>query len=156
VTIVYRRSEAEVSAYRHEIEFIRNEGVVFQFLAQPVALQRLNGSVTGLECVRIGLGDLDSTGRRSPMSIEGSEFVIPCDQVIKAIGQERPPLASALGLATRRGFIDVNARFETSLPRVFAGGDCIRAAGACSTVMAVQDGKLAARAIHNQLTKEAA
>jgi glutamate synthase (NADPH/NADH) small chain len=156
VTIVYRRSEAEVSAYRHEIEFIRNEGVVFQFLAQPVALQTLNGSVTGLECVRIGLGDLDSTGRRSPMSIEGSEFVIPCDQVIKAIGQERPPLASALGLATRRGFIDVNARFETSLPRVFAGGDCIRAAGACSTVMAVQDGKLAARAIHNQLTKEAA
>jgi dihydropyrimidine dehydrogenase (NAD+) subunit PreT len=70
---------------------------------------------------------------------------------VKAIGQEKPSLATLLQLRTRKGFIEVNAEFETSLPGVFAGGDCIRARGAASTVMAVQDGKLAARAIHERL-----
>jgi glutamate synthase (NADPH/NADH) small chain len=70
---------------------------------------------------------------------------------VKAIGQNRPSLVSQLKLKTEKGFIQVNANFETSLPGVYAGGDCIRARGAASTVMAVQDGKLAARSIDERL-----
>ena len=70
---------------------------------------------------------------------------------MKATGQERPSLVSLLNLKTEKGFIQVDANFETSLPGVYGGGDCIRTRGAASTVMAVQDGKLAARAIHERL-----
>jgi glutamate synthase (NADPH/NADH) small chain len=73
--------------------------------------------------------------------------------VVKAVGQQKPPLAQALSLDVERGFIKVNRDFETSRPGVFAGGDCIRAHNAASTVMAVQDGKLAAAAIHLQLNE---
>jgi glutamate synthase (NADPH/NADH) small chain len=155
VIIVYRRSEAEVSAYRHEVEFVRNEGVEFRFLIQPVRVYTRNGKVSGLECRRILLGGLDSTGRPTPTELPGSEFFLEADQIIKAIGQQRPPLATALELSTTRGYIDVSSDFETSIPGVFAGGDAIRSQGACSTVMAVQDGKLAAQAIHQRLKIEA-
>ena len=150
VTIVYRRSATEVSAYRHEIEFIRNEGVNFQFLSEPARVVIEEGRVIGLVCIEISLGQLDSTGRPSPVPLPNSEFVISADQIVKAIGQQRPAIVEALGLASKRGYIDVNSQFETSIPNVFAGGDCIRAAGICSTVMAVQDGKLAALAIHDK------
>ena len=112
--------------------------------------------MTGLECIRVELGPPDSSGRPAPVDVPGSEFVIPADQIIKAIGQNKPALASRLGLETERGFIQVNADLETSVPGVFAGGDCVRAKGAASTVMAVQDGKLAAQAIHHRLGKAAA
>jgi glutamate synthase (NADPH/NADH) small chain len=79
------------------------------------------------------------------------EFVIPSDQIVKAVGQQKPALAQTLGLDVDRGFIRVSADMETNLPGVFAGGDCIRAKNAASTVMAVQDGKLAAAAIHLRL-----
>ncbi|MBV9761236.1 MAG: NAD(P)-dependent oxidoreductase [Acidobacteriaceae bacterium] len=151
VTIVYRRSESEVSAYRHEMEFVRKEGVDFCFLAQPVKVHAPEDRVTALECLRMSLGAVDTSGRPAPVAVAGSEFVLAVDQVIKAIGQQKPPLAQALGLKTQRGYIDVNAEFETSARNVFAGGDCIRASGVCSTVMAVQDGKLAARAIEKRL-----
>jgi dihydropyrimidine dehydrogenase (NAD+) subunit PreT len=151
VTIVYRRSASEVGAYEHEIEFIRNEGVDFRFLTQPVKVLARGGQVTGVECIGMALGELDASGRPLPKPLPGSEFFIPADQVIKAIGQEKQGLADALGVSTRRGFIDVNADFETSVPKLFAGGDCIRSSGTCSTVMAVQDGKLAALAIHKKL-----
>jgi glutamate synthase (NADPH/NADH) small chain len=97
------------------------------------------------------LGNADASGRPAPRPVEGSEFVIVADQIVKAIGQEKPSLAAQLKLKTEKGFIQVNAEFETNLPGVYAGGDCIRARGAASTVMAVQDGKLAARAIHERL-----
>jgi glutamate synthase (NADPH/NADH) small chain len=119
VTILYRRTEQEMSAYPHEYEFIKREGVEFRFRAQPIAVTP--------ELVRC----------------EGG-FEIPADQVVKAIGQLKP---------TGHGYIEVNADLETSIPGVFAGGDCIRAKGAASTVMAVQDGKLAAAAIHRRLTQ---
>ncbi len=151
VTIVYRRSESEVTAYRHEVEFIRNEGVEFRFFTQPVSVTTYEGKVKGLECVRVVLGELDASGRRRPELLPGSEFFISADQVIKAIGQEKPPLASVLGVATRGGYIDVNADCETNIQNVFAGGDSIRASGTCSTVMAVQDGKMAAAGIHKRL-----
>ena len=74
----------------------------------------------------------------------GSEFVLPCDAVVKAIGQEKPALAAALGLALDGGYIAVDGDLRTSLDRVWAGGDCVRVRGSASTVMAVQDGKIAA------------
>jgi len=78
-------------------------------------------------------------------------MLLPADQIIKAIGQIKPAVASLLNLQTENGFIQVDEQFQTSSPGIFAGGDCIRARGSASTVMAVQDGKLAARSIHQRL-----
>jgi dihydropyrimidine dehydrogenase (NAD+) subunit PreT len=153
VTMLYRRTENEMTAYAHEYDFIKREGVSFWFLAQPVKVHHENGTVQSLECVRISLGDPDASGRPSPKPIPGSTMMLPADQIVKAIGQHKPSLASLLKLETDKGFVRVNADFETSSPGIFAGGDCIRARGAASTVMAVQDGKLAARAIHERLAK---
>jgi glutamate synthase (NADPH/NADH) small chain len=121
VTILYRRTERDMSAYPHEYDFIKREGVEFRFNSQPIAV--------------------------TPDHVQCANFTVPADQVVKAIGQVKP----ALGLATDNGFIKVSEDFETSIPGVFAGGDCVRAKGAASTVMAVQDGKLAAAAIHRRL-----
>ncbi len=155
VTMVYRRTEQEMTAYPHEYEFIKKEGVEFRFLTQPVKIVADAGNVAGLECVRTELGSVDLSGRPSPRLVPGSEFVIPADQIVKAIGQEKPSLAASLGIETQRGFIKVDDDYQTSMPGVYAGGDCIRSAGAASTVMAVEDGKLAAGAIHRRLTAAA-
>lgn len=143
VTMVYRRTDREMPAYEHEYDFVKKEGVEFRFLTQPIA-----AGPASLECVRMELGDPDASGRRSPRPVRGSEFHIPADQIVKAIGQEPPYLAALLALDTTTGKIRVSRDFETSRKGVFAGGDCIRAKGAASTVMAVQDGKQAALAIH--------
>jgi dihydropyrimidine dehydrogenase (NAD+) subunit PreT len=151
VTMVYRRTEKEMTAYPHEYAFIKHEGVGFSFLTQPVRVRTENGVVKVLECVRMQLSSADASGRPAPQPVTGSEFLIAADQVVKAIGQEKPSLAAQLKLKTEKGFIQVNAAFETNLPGVYSGGDCIRVRGAASTVMAVQDGKLAARSIHERL-----
>jgi dihydropyrimidine dehydrogenase (NAD+) subunit PreT len=151
VTMVYRRTENEMTAYPHEYEFIKREGVQFSFLTQPVRVITRNNSVESLECVRMCLGSPDASGRPSPQPVGGSEFLLIADQIVKATGQEKPSLASLLKLKTDKGFIQVSDNFETSLPGVYAGGDCVRARGAASTVMAVQDGKLAAQLIHERL-----
>ena len=151
VTMVYRRSEKEMTAYAHEYDFIKREGVGFSFLTQPVRVLAENGAAKSLECVRMRLGPADASGRPAPQVLTGSDFSIVADQIVKAIGQEKPLVATLLKLKTQKGFIHVGAEFETSVPGVYAGGDCIRARGAASTVMAVQDGKLAARAIHERL-----
>ncbi len=151
VTMVYRRSEKEMTAYAHEYDFIKREGVRFSFLTQPVRVQVESGTVEALECARMSLGPADASGRPSPRPVAGSEFILPADQIVKATGQEKPSIVSLLKLKTERGFIQVDGNFETSLPGVYAGGDCIRARGAASTVMAVQDGKLAAHSIHERL-----
>jgi glutamate synthase (NADPH/NADH) small chain len=151
VTMVYRRTEHEMTAYPHEYDFIKSEGVDFSFLTQPVRVIAQGGKVNSLECVRMSLGTADASGRPSPTPVAGSEFVLPADQVVKAIGQQKPSLAAQLKLKTEKGFIQVSASFETSLPGSYAGGDCIRSHGSASTVMAVEDGKLAARAIHERL-----
>jgi dihydropyrimidine dehydrogenase (NAD+) subunit PreT len=103
--------------------------------------------------VRMGLGAADASGRPAPQPLSGSNFILPADQVIKAIGQQKPSIASLLGLETNRGFIKVDEALETSQPGIYAGGDCVRAKGAASTVMAVQDGKIAAAAIHRRLSR---
>ena len=151
VTMVYRRSENEMTAYAHEYDFIKREGVRVSFLTQPVRVRTENGSVKSLECIRVSLGPADASGRPFPHPVSGSEFLLMADQIVKATGQEKPSLAALLKLKTDKGFIQVSDNFETSSPGVYAGGDCIRARGAASTVMAVQDGKLAARAIHERL-----
>jgi dihydropyrimidine dehydrogenase (NAD+) subunit PreT len=151
VTMVYRRTEKEMTAYAHEYDFIKREGVSFCFLTQPVRVHAENGTVNSLECLRMSLGPADVSGRPSPQPVAGSEFSLAADQVVKAIGQQKLSIASQLKLKTEKGFMQVNASFETSLPGVYAGGDCVRARGAASTVMAVQDGKLAARSIHERL-----
>jgi glutamate synthase (NADPH/NADH) small chain len=151
VTMVYRRTEREMTAYPHEYEFVRKEGVEFGFLAQPVTVLTENGRVCGLECLRMGLGLADSSGRPTPEAIPNSNFVISADMIVKAIGQQKPSIASALSLETDRGYIRVTESLETSAPGIYAGGDCIRAKGAASTVMAAQDGKIAAAAIHRRL-----
>ena len=151
VTMVYRRSAEEMTAYEHEYEFVKKEGVEFRFLTQAVRVLAENGAVTGLSCVRTELGPPDRSGRRAPRLADCNEFTISADQVVKAVGQEKPALASLLGLEIDKGFIKVNTEFETSVSGVFAGGDSIRATNAASTVMAVQDGKLAAHAIHQRI-----
>jgi dihydropyrimidine dehydrogenase (NAD+) subunit PreT len=155
VTMVYRRSEREMPCYRHEYDFARHEGIELRFLAQPARIVLEDGRVTGLECLRVQLGAPDASGRPAPSPVPGSEFVLEADQIVKAVGQQKPALAALLGLETRKGFIAVDSDFKTSLDGVYAIGDCIRAAGAASTVMAVEDGKLAAAAIHEQLAQRA-
>ncbi|MBL8222213.1 MAG: FAD-dependent oxidoreductase, partial [Bryobacterales bacterium] len=155
VTMVYRRTEREMTAYPHEFAFIKLEGVDMRFLTKPARVITADGRITGLECTRVELGLPDASGRPAPKDEPGESFVIPADQIIKAIGQQKPPLAATLGMATDRGFLRVNSTFETSLPGVYAGGDCIRAKGSASTVMAVQDGKLAAQAIHATFEEKA-
>ncbi len=151
VTMVYRRTEHEMTAYRHEYEFALHEGIQFAFLTQPVGVKITAGRVSGIRCVKMTLGAPDASGRARPEAVPGSEFILPCDTVIKAIGQEKPVLAEVLGLELEQGYIKVNAELQTSLPRVWAGGDCVRVRGSASTVMAVQDGKMAAQSISTML-----
>jgi glutamate synthase (NADPH/NADH) small chain len=149
--MVYRRTDREMTCYDHEYDFARKEGIEFRFLSQPARVILEGGLPMGLECLRVELGALDASGRPSPMPVADSEFVLVADQIVKAVGQNKPSLAALLDLKTSKGFIAVDAGFKTSVGGVYAIGDCIRSAGAASTVMAVQDGKLAARAIHEQL-----
>jgi dihydropyrimidine dehydrogenase (NAD+) subunit PreT len=150
VTIVYRRTDREMTCYEHEYDFARKEGIEFRFLTQPARVLLGGGLPVGLECLRVELGAPDASGRPTPSAVIDSEFVLHADQIVKAIGQEKPSLARLLGLETKKGFIAVDAAFQTTMPAIYAIGDCIRASGAASTVMAVEDGKLAAAAIHRQ------
>jgi dihydropyrimidine dehydrogenase (NAD+) subunit PreT len=152
VTLVYRRSEAEMPAYPHEVAEARAEGVRFQFLADPV---RILGSyrVEAVECQRMRLGEPDEDGRRRPEPVPASTFTLPADTVVKAIGQQpRRELAewmAALELE-RDGTVRVDlATGQTSNPKFFAGGDVIN--GGASVVEAVRDGKRAAYAIDEWL-----
>jgi glutamate synthase (NADPH/NADH) small chain len=154
VTMVYRRSEREMTAYAHEYEFIKKEGVEFRFLTKPLRVAMTNGEVSGLECLRMRLGEPDDSGRPAPQPVPGSEFVLAADQIVKAIGQTKPSVAELLHLEIEKGKIRVDEFFETSVSGIYAGGDCIRVKGAASTVMGAQDGKLAARAIHARLTNQ--
>jgi glutamate synthase (NADPH/NADH) small chain len=154
VTMVYRRTDREMTCYVHEYDFARKEGIEFRFLAEPSRVVLEGGKPAGLECRRVELGAPDASGRPAPVAVKGSEFVLAADQIVKAVGQEKPSLAALLGLETKKGFIAVDDSFLTSTPGVYAIGDCIRAIGAASTVMAVEDGKLAALAIHAQLAPQ--
>jgi glutamate synthase (NADPH/NADH) small chain len=156
VTMVYRRTDREMTCYEHEYDFVRKEGIEFRFLSQPSRVVLEGGKPAGLECRRVELGALDASGRPAPVTVKGSEFVLAADQIVKAVGQQKPSLAALLGLETKKGLIAVDDGFMTSVSGIYAIGDCIRATGAASTVMAVEDGKLAALAIHVQLVPQSA
>ena len=156
VTMVYRRTDREMSCYEHEYDFARKEGIEFRFLSQPSRVVLKDGLPVGLECLRVELGAPDASGRPAPAPVEGSEFVLAADQIIKAVGQNKLTLAALLGLETRKGFITVDANFRTNVAGVYAIGDCIRSSGVASTVMAVEDGKLAAAAIQQQIVQQPA
>jgi len=152
VTMVYRRGREEMPAYDFEVAFVQNEGVDIRLLTQPIEVITEAGRVTGLRCVRMALGEPGPDGRRRPEPVPGSEFVLPCDQVVKAIGQEKlVPLFEAFGVETLHGYVRTDAELRTSNPKVFAAGDCVRLSGHALTVTAAQDGKIAAAAIAAQL-----
>lgn len=154
VTIVYRRTADEMPAYEFEYEFIKNEGVEFRFLTQPVEILGENGQVTGLKCQRMQLSEPGSDGRRQVRAIADSEWILDCDQVIKAIGQEKLlELYASFGLETEQGYVKVSHKLQTSNPQIYAGGDCIRLVGEAMTVTAVEDGKIAAKSIHEALSQ---
>jgi len=155
VTIVYRRSRAEMPATEWEVEEAEEEGVKLHFLAAPVRIMGSNGRVSGLECIKMVLSEPDASGRPRPEPIPGSEFVLMVDSVIAAIGQ-RPDLsflAEERGLKTERGNIVADPdTLLTDITGVFAGGDCVT--GAATAVEAIAAGRKAAIAIDRFLKGE--
>ena len=154
VHIVYRRTEAELPARREEVHHAIEEGIVFDMLTNPVEiLSDDRGWVRALKCVRMVLGEPDSSGRRSPVPVEGSEFEIPVETVIMALGTSPNPLVSTTtpGLETsRRGCIVADSQGVTSRQGVFAGGDAVT--GAATVILAMGAGRNAAKAIDAHLT----
>ena len=152
--IVYRRTRKEMPARAEEVHHAEEEGIEFDFLVAPVeVIGNEKKWVTGLKCVRMQLGEPDASGRARPVAVPGSEFVIPCDVVVVAVGTRANPLLTAtcpeLKL-NRWGNIVVDERGMTSLPGVFAGGDIVR--GAATVILAMGDGKRAAGAIDSFLS----
>jgi len=154
VSIVYRRSLAEMPAYAFEYDFAKMDGVIFRWLTAPVQVLGEWGHVSGLECVRMKLGAPGPDGRAKPEAIAGSTFTLPVDMVIKAVGQEgRFEWLAPLGLAMKGGRFVVDPQTgATSHPKLFAAGDCAGEGGAEATVVAVVEaGKRAAFGIDAKL-----
>lgn len=155
VYIVYRRSEKEMPARVEEIDNAKEEGVKFRFLTNPVRFQgNEKGWVEQMKCIRMKLGELDESGRRRPIPIEGSEFSMNVDTVVVAIGQKPNPLIprTTKGLQiTRWGTIVVDEKSgKTTKDEVWAGGDIV--SGAATVIEAMGMGKRAAKSIHEYLT----
>jgi len=151
-TVVYRRSEEEMPARREEVEHAKEEGVVFKLLTNPVRYLGEDGNVKQMECIEMKLGEPDASGRRRPIPIEGSEFLMDVDTVVVAIGNTPNPLVPSTteGLeTTKRGTIVVNEDGKASIDGVYAGGDITT--GAATVISAMGAGKRAARAIDEYL-----
>ena len=146
VEILYRRTRAQMPAHEEEIKAAEEEGVAIVYLAAPTAIIAKGGRVSALECIRMKLGAPDESGRKRPVALKGSEFVVACDVVIPATGQ-KPELKFLRGLATTGwGTIKADAAtYATSVPGVFAGGDCV--SGPATLIEALNAGNEAARAI---------
>ncbi|MGQ9466936.1 MAG: NADPH-dependent glutamate synthase [Anaerolineae bacterium] len=159
VHIVYRRSRDEVPARAEEVHHAEEEGVIFDFLTNPVEiLGDEKGNVRGMRCIRMELGEPDASGRRSPVPVPGSEFEMDVDMVIFALGTSPNPLIfmDAEGLQrTRHGTVVVKDEEtgRTTMPRVWAGGDVVT--GAATVVSAMGAGKRAAADINRFLAGEA-
>lgn len=156
VTIVYRRTEKELPARAEEVHHAKEEGIEFRMLTNPVeVLGNEKGWVTGLKCVRMELGEPDQSGRRRPVVVEGSEFVLETDEVIMSLGTSPNPLIASTtpGLDTdRHGCITADGSGVTSKPFVYAGGDAVT--GAATVILAMGAGRKAAAAIHKKLSGE--
>jgi glutamate synthase (NADPH/NADH) small chain len=154
VYIVYRRSKQELPARAEEAENAEEEGIIFRLLTNPVKfLGDKSGWVKGIECIRMRLGEPDASGRRRPLPIEGSEFMMDVDTAVIAIGQTPNPLIQRTteGLETTKwGTIVVQEESgETTKKGVYAGGDVV--SGAATVISAMGAGKRAARSIHKYL-----
>lgn len=151
--VVYRRSRAEMPARAEEIHHAEQEGVKFHLLTTPVAFYGEKECLRGLNCIQNKLGEPDASGRRKPVPIEGSNFHIPADVAIIAIGQSPSPLISktTADLKTAKGgIIEVDkASMKTSKRGVFAGGDVVT--GGATVIMAMGQAKIAAKTIHDYL-----
>ena len=152
--LAYRRTRAEMPARAEEILHAEEEGIRFNLLVAPVAVEGdAQRWVQGLRCVRMELGEPDASGRRRPVPVTGSEHVIPCDTVVIAIGTRANPLLTSscpdLTL-TPAGTIAIDEDGMTNLPGVFAGGDIVR--GSATVILAMGDGKRAAAAIDRYLS----
>jgi NADH-quinone oxidoreductase subunit F len=154
VTILYRRTRNEMPASEEEIEEVVSEKIPIQFLTTPVrVIADGNNRATGLECVKMQLGEPDASGRRRPEPVNGSEFTIEADAVIPAIGQEPDLSFLPEARVTERRTLEVNLEtLATGLPGVFAGGDVVL--GPATVTQAMAQGKLAADFIHKYLRGE--
>ncbi|MCX5685653.1 MAG: FAD-dependent oxidoreductase, partial [Planctomycetota bacterium] len=149
VTILYRRTREEMPAYEEEIEEALKEKVVLHELAAPKRVLSQYGQCTGIEAMRMRLGDADEGGRRRPVPVEGSEFVVACDTVLAAIGQA-PSTEAAAGVAPAGKAVPVDmASLATSVPGVYAGGDVTSGGG--TVIEAIAGGQRAACSIDRYL-----
>jgi len=154
VYLIYRRGEEEMPARRAEVVHAKEEGIEFLTCTNPIRILG-KGGVTGIECVKMSLCEMDASGRRSPEPIEGSEFTLDVDMVIQAIGTSPNPLLVSLipGLERgRKGNVVVDKNGRTSIPHVYAGGDI--ATGAATVIEAMGSAKRAAAAINAMLKGE--
>ncbi|UNO50013.1 NAD(P)-dependent oxidoreductase [Alicyclobacillus acidoterrestris] len=155
VQILYRRTENEMTAYPFEYDFAKMDGVEFRWLIAPVRIVGSN-QVEAIECRRMRLGAEDAKGRRNPEPVPGSELMIQADNVVMAIGQEKLiQLFDHFGIQHHGGIVEINDRMQTSRENVFAAGDCTFAGGGyeeATVVLAVEQGKRAADAIHRTLS----
>lgn len=155
VTLIYRRSEAELPARAEEVHHGKEEGLRFEMCTLPTKIIGTDGWVRAIECVRMELCELDQSGRRRPNPVAGSEFEIPVDTVIMAIGTGANPLltGSTKGLDLNRGYIVADAETgKTSIAGVYAGGDIVT--GAATVISAMGAGRKAAKAIHEYLSSK--
>jgi len=154
VYIVYRRSEAELPARAEEVHHAKEEGISFKLLNNPVSiLGNENGRVSGIECVEMELGEPDASGRRRPVTKEGSNFVLDVDTVIMSIGTSPNPLirSTTSGLeANKYGCLVAKENGATTKDGVFAGGDAVT--GAATVILAMGAGKTAAQSIHDYIS----
>jgi glutamate synthase (NADPH/NADH) small chain len=151
--LVYRRSRDEMPARDEEIHHAEQEGIEFLLLTNPIRiLGDGNNWVRGMECMKMELGEPDESGRRKPVPVKGSEFVLDVQTVIEAIGQKPNPIIQSTtpGLDTsKRGTVVTSESQATSRPGIFAGGDLAR--GGATVILAMRDGKKAAASIHDYL-----
>ncbi|MCR4589104.1 MAG: NADPH-dependent glutamate synthase [Lachnospiraceae bacterium] len=155
VHVVYRRSEEELPARKEEVHHAKEEGIIFDLLTNPVEiLADENGDVTGIKCIRMELGEPDESGRRKPVEVPGSEFVIDVDMVIMSLGTSPNPLISSttkgLEINKRKCIVAEEENGLTSKEGVFAGGDAVT--GAATVILAMGAGKKAAKGIDEYLT----
>jgi formate dehydrogenase beta subunit len=155
-TLVYRRTRKEMPAEPYEVDDAEEENVKFEFLRNPTRLIAENGKVVGVEVVVMALGEPDASGRRSPKPVPGSEYVIPCDLVIPAIGQDPDldylgPEDFGIKMTKWSSIVTKGGTMMTDCAGVFAGGDCEY--GAMTVVVAVGHGRRAARAMHRYLSE---
>ena len=152
VYCIYRRSRAECPARMEEVHHAEQEGVEFHWLTAPVeVLDDGKGSVRGMRCIKMELGEPDDSGRRRPVPVKGSEFEFECDQIVFAIGTNANPIigqTSHLGL-NKRGYIATDDSLATSMAGVYAGGDIVT--GAATVIEAMGAGRKAARSMKNYL-----